>query len=141
MGQTYRLVGSQDPASRIDRWDVESPSEDNPSGKTLFLHGRAEELDDRQYAIGSQFLKLEPVKAEKEVQAQVVDQPGVRVASLSTDKPPDPGTAPEVGSLDKEGLQTELARVQAEGFLQDVDPKSNKEDLAKALRKHHGQGA
>jgi hypothetical protein len=61
--------------------------------------------------------------------------------SLSTDVPPDPGTAPDVGALDKEGLQAELARVQAEGHLQDVDPKANKADLQDSLRKYHGQEA
>jgi hypothetical protein len=36
---TYQLVGSQDPASRIDRVEVESPTEENPEGKVLELHG------------------------------------------------------------------------------------------------------
>jgi hypothetical protein len=48
MGQTYRLVGSQDPSSRIDRVVVEEPSGDNPEGKVLELNGDPVELSDDQ---------------------------------------------------------------------------------------------
>jgi hypothetical protein len=48
MGQTYRLVGSQDPSSRIDRVVVEEPSAENPEGKVLELNGNPVELDDDQ---------------------------------------------------------------------------------------------
>lgn len=137
----YQLVGAQDPANRIDRWVVESPSEENPDGKVLELHGAPVELSPEQYAVGSRFMRLQPVKAEETPEPQFIDQPGVNLTSLSTDVPPDPGTAPDVGSLDKEGLQAELARVQAEGALQDVSPKANKEELQKALRSYHGQEA
>jgi hypothetical protein len=138
---TYQLVGSQDPAGRIDRVEVESPTEENPEGKVLELHGAPQELSDDQYSKLSRFVRLQPVKAEEQADPQYVDQPGVKLESLSTDVPPDPGTAPDVGALDKEGLQAELARVQAEGHLQDVDPKANKADLQDSLRKYHGQEA
>ena len=138
---TYQLVGSQDPASRIDRVQVESPTDENPDGKVLELHGQPQELTDDQYSKLAPFVKLRPVPKEEVAETHFVDQPGVTLESQSTDVPPDLGTAPDVGSLNKEQLQTELARVQAEGNLQDVDPKSNKEDLAKALREYHGQEA
>jgi hypothetical protein len=138
---TYQLVGSQDPASRIDRVEVESPSEEYPEGKILELHGAPQELSDEQYSKLSRYVRLQPVKADAEAEVHYVDQPGVKFESLSTDSPPDPGTAPEVGSLNKEELVTELERVQAEGHLQDVSPKANKDELAKALREYHGQEA
>jgi hypothetical protein len=138
---TYQLVGSQNPDSRIDRVEVESPTEENPDGKVLELHGAPRELSDDQYAKLSRFVKLQPVPAEEAAEVQYVDQPGVNLTSMSTDVPPDLGTAPDVGSLDKEGLQTELARLQGDGYLQDVDPKSTKDKLADALRKFHGQEA
>jgi hypothetical protein len=47
MGQTYRLGGSQDPSSRIDRVVVEEPSGDSP-GKVLELNGNPVELSDEQ---------------------------------------------------------------------------------------------
>ena len=138
---TYQLVGSQDPANRIDQVLVESPTEDNPEGKMLVLHGEPKELSDEQYSKLSRYVRLEPVKASGEAEVHYVDQPGVNMPSQSTDSPPDLGTAPDVDSLSKDDLQTELARVQAEGGLQDVSPKSTKEELQKALRDYHGQGA
>src|SRR3954462_8330462 len=138
---TYQLVGAQDPTNRIDRVLVESPTEENPDGKVLELHGEPQELSADQYAKLSGFVRLQPVEEADEPVAQYVDQPGVERTSLSTDVPPDLGTAPDVGSLDKEALQTELVRVQAEGGLQDVSPKANKEELQKALRSYHGQGS
>lgn len=138
---TYQLVGSQDPASRIDRVQVEGSSEDYPEGKFLELHGAPQELSDDQYYKLSRFVRLHPVADGETPDVQYVDQPGVALESLSTDDPPNLGTAPIVGSLNKEELQTELARVQAEGHLQSVDPKSNKDDLAKALREFYGQEA
>src|SRR4051812_35356090 len=141
MAQTYQLVGSQDLAGRIERVLVEHPTEENPDGKTLELHGPAVELSQEQYAKLSSFVRLEPVKAEEAPQPVFVDQPGVNRPSMSTDSPPNLGTAPDVGALNKDELVTELARVQAEGGLQDVDPKSNKDELQKALRKYHGQEA
>jgi hypothetical protein len=143
MAQTYRLAGTQDPASRIDRWVVEGPSEDFPEGKVLELGGSPLELSDAQYTVGSRFVRLEPVKAEKESQVQLVDQPGVNLVSLSTDNPPDPGTAPDVGSLSKDELVAELDRVRASdpSALADVSSSAKKEDLQKALRDHYGQGA
>lgn len=138
---TYQLVGSQDPASRIDRVNVEDPTEENPDGKVLELHGEPKELSDEQYATLSRYVKLKPIEEPEAAEVQFVDQPGVAAVSSSTAVPPVLGTAPEVDSLDKKGLETELARVQAEGDLQDVSPKANKEELAKALRDFHGQGA
>jgi hypothetical protein len=138
MAQTYRLVGSQDPSSRISEVLVESPSEEHPDGKKLVLDGPAVELSDDQYSKLSTYVRLEQTKPGESAEAKVVDQPGVNRPSQSTDVPPDPGTAPDIDSLNKEELQTELARRQANGELLDVDPKSNKEELQKALR---GQGA
>lgn len=138
---TYQLVGSQDPTGRIDRVEVESPSEENPDGKVLVLHGEPQELSDEQYSTLSRFVRLQPVKAEEVPDVQYVDQPGVNLESMSTDNPPDPGTSPDIATLNKSQLETELARVQAEGHLQDVSSKSTKEELSKALSKYYGQEA
>lgn len=137
----YRLTGAQDPASRIDRVLVEGSSEDFPDGKTLELDGDPVELNDEQVAKLSSFVRLEPVKDGDEPVAQTVDQPGVRLSSQSTDVPPDPGTAPDVGSLDKEGLVAELGRVRSRDpqALPDLTERSNKEDLKKGLSGYHGQ--
>jgi hypothetical protein len=139
----YRLTGAQDPASRIDRVEVESASEDFPEGKVLELDGAPVELSDEQYTKLSGFVQLEPVKDGDVVEAQVVDQPGVTIASLSTDNPPDPGTTPDVGSLDKDGLVVELNRVRATDpqALPGLTERSNKEDLKKGLARYHGQEA
>jgi hypothetical protein len=143
MAQTYRLVGSQDPANRIDRWEVESPSEDFPDGKILTLNGPAVELSDEQYNIGARFLHLEPVPADQFAEFNFVDQPGVERESLSTDVPPDPGTAPDVDSMSKQQLVSELERVRRTdpNAASGVEATANKEDLAKALRSYHGQEA
>jgi hypothetical protein len=58
MGQTYRLVGSQDPSSRIDRVVVEEPSGDSP-GKVLELNGNPVELSDEQVMKISSVARLE----------------------------------------------------------------------------------
>lgn len=129
MAQTYRLVGAQDPTNRIDRWVVESPSEEFPEGKVLLLDGNAVELDDRQYTIGSRFLRLEPVKEGREPQPQTVDQPGVEITSMSTDNPPDPGTVPDIEDMDREQLRAEARRVGAE-----APGNASKEDLKKAIQ-------
>lgn len=139
----YRLTGAQDPANRIDRVKVESPSEDFPDGKVLELNGEAVELSDEQVTKLSPFVKLDAVKGSEPVAPQVVDQPGVQVASSSTDTPPDPGTTPQVGSLDKEGLVAELGRVRAHdpAALPELTDRSNKEDLKRGLARYHGQEA
>jgi hypothetical protein len=139
----YRLTGAQNPASRIDRVEVESASEEFPEGKILELDGRPVELNDDQYTKLSSFVKLEPVKDDDVVEAQVVDQPGVAIASQSTDNPPDLGTAPDIGSLDKEGLVAEFTRVRAQDpqALPELSERSNKEDLKKGLASHYGQEA
>jgi hypothetical protein len=139
MALKYRLAGSQDPSSRIDRWVVETASPDHPDGVVLELNGPAVELTDEQYTIGSRFMRLVPVDKNDELQeGPVTDQTGL--PSLSTDQPPDPGTAPDVDSLNKEQLVAELGRVRAREprALPEVSEKSNKEDLAKALRSFHG---
>lgn len=137
----YRLTGAQDPASRIDRVEVEGPSDDFPDGKVLELDGEPVELSDDQYAKLSRFVRLEPIKDDDEPVAQTVDQPGVVLSSLSTDAPPDPGTAPDVGSLDKEGLVAELGRIRSHDpqALPGLTDRSNKEDLKKGLSGYHGQ--
>lgn len=139
----YRLTGAQDPSNRIDRVQVESPSEDFPNGKILELNGAAVELSDDQVAKLSPFVKLDAVKDSEDVVAQVVDQPGVQVASTSTDTPPDPGTTPQVSSLDKEGLVAELGRVRSQDpeALPELTDRSNKEDLKRGLARYHGQEA
>jgi hypothetical protein len=58
MAQTYRLVGSQDPASRIDSVQV--------ADQTLELNGEPMELDDAQVADLSRYVRLEPVSEEQE---------------------------------------------------------------------------
>jgi len=143
MAQTYRLTGSQDPASRIDRVLVEAPTEESPEGKVLELDGPAVELSDDQYSKLAAYVRLEPVKAQEEPEPQIVDQPGVGISSRSTAVPPETGTTPDVDKLSKDELMHELERVRAQDSdaLQDVSEKSNKEDLRKALRDYHGQGA
>lgn len=135
MAQTYRLVGAQDPVSRVDKWVVESPSEEYPEGKVLYLDGAAVELDDRQYSIGSRFLRLDPVKATDEPEPQTVDQPLVQISSLSTDKPPDPGTLPAIEDMDREQLRTEARRAGVE-----VPGNASKEDLKKAILNKREEG-
>src|ERR1044072_405575 len=105
----YKLVGSQDPASRIDRVEVEGPSEDNPEGKTLSLNGDAVDLSDEQYQKLSSFVRLEPSDAPDPA-AQTVDQPGVELVSRSTDNPPDPGTTPPLDELKKNKLVADAQR-------------------------------
>jgi hypothetical protein len=129
MAQTYRLVGAQDPTNRIDKWVVESPSEDLPEGKVLELNGDAVELSEEQYAIGSRFVRLEPITQKEEPTAAVVDQPGVQMQSLSTDVPPDPGTLPDIEEMDREQLRDEVRRVGAE-----APGNASKEDLRKAIQ-------
>jgi hypothetical protein len=140
MANFYRLTGAQDPASRIDRVLVEDASDEYPDGKTLELDGPAVELSADQYSKLANFVRLQPSEND-DVEVQYVDQPGVHLQSMSTNVPPDPGTAPDVDSLSKEQLVQELARVRAQDpqAAEDVSEKSNKEDLAKALRRYHGQ--
>jgi hypothetical protein len=135
MAQTYRLVGAQDPTSRVDKWVVESPSEEYPEGKTLYLNGAAVELDERQYSIGSRFLRLDPSKETDEPQPQTVDQPLVEISSLSTDKPPDPGTLPAIEDMDREELRSEARRVGVE-----VPGNASKDDLKKAILAKREEG-
>jgi hypothetical protein len=135
MAQTYRLVGAQDPTNRIDRWVVESPSEDYPEGKVLERDGEAVELSQEQYSIGSRFLKLEPAQVTKELTELLVDQPGVERASASTDVPPDPGTVPPLEDMDRDQLRTEARRVGAE-----VPGNAGKDDLKKAIQAKREEG-
>jgi hypothetical protein len=132
---TYRLAGAQDPANRIDRWVVESPSDDFPDGKVLEFGGDPVELTDAQYSIGSRFLRLEPVKAGGDPEPTLVDQPGVALPSLSTDVPPDPGTLPDVEQMNNEQLRAEAERVGA-----DVSGKRSNEDLKRAIQTKREEG-
>jgi hypothetical protein len=134
MSQTYRLTGAQDPASRIDRWAVEGPSEDFPDGKVLELGGPAVELTQEQYAIGSRFLRLEPAEVES-MELREVDQPDVHMTSMSTDVPPDPGTVLDLEDMDREQLRTEARRVGAE-----APGNASKEDLKRAIQAKREEG-
>lgn len=136
MATAYRLVGAQDPASRIDRWKAESPSDDYPDGKTLVLGGKPVELTEDQYAIGSRFLRLEPVSAEQqETQPVLIDQPGVALPSLSTDVPPEPGTLPDIDEMNNEQLRSEAERIGA-----DVSGKRSNEDIKSAIKAKREEG-
>jgi hypothetical protein len=135
MAQTYRLVGAQDPTNRIDRWVVESPSEEYPEGKVLERDGDPVELSQEQYSIGSRFLRLEPVQDVKELTELLVDQPGVERTSASTDVPPDPGTTPPLEDMDRDQLRTEARRVGAE-----VPGNAGKDDLKKAIQAKREEG-
>src|ERR1044072_9102278 len=119
----YKLVGSQDPASRIDRVEGERPSEDNAEGNTLSLNGDAASLSDEQYQKLSSFVRLEPSDAPDPA-AQTVDQPGVELVSRSTDNPPDPGTTPPLDDLKKDELVAEAER---QGVA--VSPSDKKADI------------
>jgi hypothetical protein len=132
---TYRLAGAQDPANRIDRWVVESPSDDFPDGKVLELGGTPVELTDDQYSIGSRFLRLEPVKTGSDPEPTLVDQPGVALPSLSTDNPPDPGTVPALEDMDREQLRSEARRVGAE-----TAGNASKEDLKRSIQAKREEG-
>jgi hypothetical protein len=133
---TYRLAGAQNPADRIERWVVESPSDDFPDGKVLELDGVPVELTDDQYSIGSRFLRLEPVKSgDGDTEPPLVDQPGVALPSLSTDVPPDPGTLPDVEQMNNEQLRAEAERVGA-----DVSGKRSNEDLKRAIQTKREEG-
>jgi hypothetical protein len=138
---TYQLVGTQDPAGRIDRVQVESPTEANPDGKVLELNGAPKELSDEQYGKLAPFVKLELVPDEEGEVVQFVDQPDVNQPSRSTDVVPDPGTTPDVKPMDRNALVAELARVQAAepGALPELNDKSNKADLAAGLASFYGQ--
>jgi hypothetical protein len=143
MAQNYRFVGSQDPASRIDRVIVEDATEENPDGKILLLDGDPVELSNDQYSKLAMYVQLEPVTAQAGPVGLIVDQPGVEMTSRSTAAPPDLGTAPDVGALNKSELIGELERVRRSDpdALSDVSTSSSKDDLQKALRKYHGQEA
>jgi hypothetical protein len=140
MAQKYRLVGSQDPASRIDRVLVESPTPDNPDGKVLELGGPAVELSAEQVAKLSNYARIEP-SDDIPLDELVVDQPGVNRTSQSTDVPPDPGTTPDLDSLSHEELVSEVERVRGRhaGALSDVNARSSKQELRKALNDHYAQ--
>lgn len=131
----YRLVGAQDPANRIDRWVVESPSDDFPDGKVLTLNGDPVELTDDQYSIGSRFMRLDPVKAGADPEPTFVDQPGVELPSMSTDSPPDPGTVPALEDMDREQLRDEARRIGV-----DAPGNASKEDLKKSIQSKRAEG-
>lgn len=131
---TYQLVGSQDPAGRIDRVEVESPTEENPEGKVLLLNGEPQELSQEQYSKLSRYVKLEPVTAEEAPTPNLVDQPGVEIESLSTDVPPDPGTEPAIEDMDRDQLRAEARRVGA-----DAPGNASKDDLKKAIQAKRGE--
>jgi hypothetical protein len=141
MAQTYRLVGSQNPADRIDRISVESPSDEYPEGKTLELNGEPVELDNDQVAKISAFARLEPVDASDPEEPPVVDQAGVDRTSMSTDRPPDTGTTPDLDSLSQDELfaQVEIERRRSGAALPDVNARSSKQDLRRALNDHYAQ--
>jgi len=142
MAQTYRLVGSQDPGSRLDRVLVESPSDEHPDGKTLELDGEPVELSGDQVAKISVFARLEPVKDSDPDLPPVVDQPGVDRPSMSTDDPPDLGTTQDLETLNQEELfdEVERARRRDPSAVPDVNARSSKQDLRKALNDHYKQG-
>lgn len=146
MTQLYQLTGSQQPGGRIDRVVVENATGDHPE-KVLELDGEPKQLSDEQYARLSGFVRLRPIeKAEArqlENEPELVDQPGVQRTSTSTDVPPDPGTTPEVGSLNKDELALEVERVRLAnaGAMEGVTSRSSKEDMQKALRRYYGQEA
>lgn len=139
----YRLTGAQDPADRIDRVEVEGASDDFPEGKVLELNGDAVELSDEQVQKLSPYVKLEPVKGSAAAPAETVDQPGVDLTSQSTAEPPDPGTVPEISSLNKDELVAELGRVRVQepGALPRLSDRSNVEELKRGLRRYHNQEA
>lgn len=145
MAQSYRLVGSQAPDSRIDKVLVESSSEDFPDGKYLIRDGEPQELTDEQVIKLGAFVKLEPVKASKQqpIEPPIVDQPGVERPSLSTDIPPNPGTTPDIGSLNKDELEAEIARVRAQDpeTFEGLSARPSKDELQRTLRQHYGQEA
>jgi len=135
MAQSYRLVGSQSPDSRIERVRIESPSEDFPDGKYLELDGASVELNADQVAKLSHFVRLEPVDVKKEGEpVQVVDQPGVHLPSQSTDDPPDPGVTPDIEQMNVDQLHAEARRVGA-----DVPSGANKEAIKKSIRQARGE--
>jgi hypothetical protein len=65
MGQTYRLVGSQDPSSRIERVIVEEPSAEHSEGVVLELGGEPVELTDEQVMKVAGYARLERTDLEE----------------------------------------------------------------------------
>lgn len=126
MAQTYRLVGSSDPTSRIDRVEVERPSKEYPDGKTIELNGAPVELSDDQYYKLSGYVNLEPAEVAKGDVQPVVEQPGVNLPSRSTD----PLATIDVDNATKD----ELAAV-----VPDAPASATKEDLKKAVRGQKGE--
>jgi hypothetical protein len=142
--QTYRLVGSQDPTSRIERVLVESPSDEYPEGKRLELGGAAVPLSAEQVAKLSAYARLEPVKeSDAAVEPPIVDQPGVQRESMSTDNPPDLGTVPDFSNMSQDELyaQVERERRGNAAVMPDVNARSSKKDLQQALNDHYAQGS
>lgn len=139
----YRLTGAQNPADRIDRVEVEGPSDDFPDGKVLVLDGEPVELSNEQVAKLSRFVRLAPAKSGPEPQDISVDQPGVNSPSLSTDVNPDPGRVPDFDTLSKDELVGELERLRNQDVaaLPELSSKSTKDELQKGLTNYYGQGA
>jgi hypothetical protein len=126
MAQYYKLVGSQDPTSRIDRVEVERPSEDYPSGKVLELNGDPVELSNDQVSKISSFVRLEPTDAPEGDPVENVQQPGVNLPSRSTD----PIQTADVDSLKKDELQA---------LVPDAPASATKDDLKKTVRERRGE--
>lgn len=136
MAQSYRLAGSQNPESRIDRVRFESPSEEFPDGKVLELDGEPQELTDEQVVKLSTFVRLDPVNVKQEGEpAPIVDQPGVGLPSQSTDQPPDPGTLPDIESMNRDQLLEEANRI---GLA--LPGNSKVDDIKKAINERRAQG-
>lgn len=148
MGNLYRLVGSVEPGSRIDRVEVESPSADYPQGKVLELHdpaqgriGNVVELDPDQTDKLSNYVELEQVTQEQvdnEALGVPIDQPDLDRSSDSTDDPPQTGHVPtedEVNAMSKDALDAEIASVRARNptALDTIKGNATNEDKRAAL--------
>lgn len=128
MGNYYRMVGSQDPGSRIDSVQVEEATPDHPA-KVLELDVDGirppVELEPYQAERVSRYVRLEPVEDYKpEEEPQIVDQPLVDAVSSSTENPPVSGVAPDLDEMSDKELR-EIAR--ARGV--DLPANAKKDDV------------
>ena len=127
MAQYYKLVGSQDPTSRIDRVEVERPSEDYPEGKVLELNGEPVELSNDQVSKIGGLVRLEPAEKPEGERVENVEQPGVNLPSRSTD----PIQSADVDKLKKDELQA---------LVPDAPSGATKEELKETVRARRGEG-
>lgn len=138
----YVLEGASDPASRIERVIVESPSADAPEGKVLLLDGEPKPLSSEQVMRLSAYVRLRETDAPNQGEAvQWVDQPGVELPSRSTDRPPQPGATPDLGAMGRDELRDEVARVRQadQGALDDLKGNASMDDMRRALREHYAE--